>query len=40
MHKLTEFLGNLWLGFAILGAIVGGIAPFAMLLWLLYEILK
>ena len=40
MNKLAEFLGNVWLGFAILGAIVGGIAPIAMLLWFLYEILK
>lgn len=39
MNKIAEFIGNLWLGFAILGAIAGGAAPIVMLLWILYEAL-
>lgn len=40
MNKVLEFLGNLWLGFGILGAIVGMLLPFVFLALVLYEILK
>lgn len=40
MNKLLEFLGNLWLGFGILGAIVGMALPFFFVGLILYEILK
>jgi hypothetical protein len=40
VNRLLTFLCDLWMGFALLGALVGAAVPLVMLLCLLYEALK
>jgi hypothetical protein len=40
VNRLLTFLCDLWLGFALLGALAGAAVPFVLLLCILYEMLK
>ncbi len=38
--QVKNFLENLWLGFIVLGALIGAIAPFVFIGYLIYLLLQ
>lgn len=40
MRGLKIFIGDLWIGFVLLGAIIGAIAPVVLAGYILYELLR
>jgi len=40
VRGLRIFIGDLWIGFVLLGAIIGAIAPVAVIVYIFYELLR